>query len=84
LHNFKAYSTRALKNDCKIRARGGSTRALPTQAVDQVIRYVISQQGESMALHTPAVQIRQQTGKQADRRQESTELVDKIDAIAVG
>jgi hypothetical protein len=81
---FKASATRALRAK-RIWARGGSTRALTSRsALDQAIRYVIAQQGESMALVAPPVKIRQQTRKQTDRGQERAELVHEVDAIAVG
>ncbi len=54
---FKAYATRALSAK-KVWASGGSTRALPDgKAISQAIQYVTDQQGETMALRTPAIQI---------------------------
>jgi hypothetical protein len=84
--DFKSYASRALGTDGRKRwARGGSTRPLSTpQAVSRAIECVVNQPGEPMALALPSVQVWQEAGQQADRGQESTDLVDEVDAAPVG
>src|SRR5579863_3665478 len=89
--DLKSYSSRALTrngydvNDRQRWARGASTRPLSTPgAVSSAITYVIDQQGEPMALTLPSVQIRQEAGQQADRRQKRADLVDEVNAAPVG